>query len=96
MKSLAASWKVEITESRDAASEEEEGRATSPNASARDSRCLAEPQAHREGQKLTPARGRTHHYADLHRTVSSIPNRTDINSRTWARPVPSFSTTVSL
>jgi hypothetical protein len=30
-----------------------------------------------------------------HLTVSSIPNRTDMTSRTWARPATSFSTTVS-
>ena len=31
----------------------------------------------------------------VHLTVSSRPNRTDMTSRTWARPATSFSTTVS-
>jgi hypothetical protein len=48
-----------------------------------------------KGQELITARGRTHHHADVHRTVSSIPNRTDMSSRIWARPAVSFSTTVS-
>jgi hypothetical protein len=36
-----------------------------------------------------------HHEADLYRTVSSRPNRTDMSSRRRVRPAASFSTTVS-